>query len=125
MGGQNLDRSFTLPDSTSKYTFQVARNINTDSQAVSCISPPARVDMTVFPEHLFYLTWWIDGFFQLLNKESDATKTFLAILILAASTATNEPTSATQSNLTGSDINPKLPKKRRAFGGDYGRQENL
>ena len=55
MGGQNLDRSFTLVDSTNEYiyTFQLSRN--PDTETVSCISPPPGVDISVFPEHPFYL----------------------------------------------------------------------
>ena len=114
MGGQNLDRSVTLLDSTSEYAFQLARD--PDSQAVSCISPPARVDISVFPEHPFYLPRWLDRFYHLLDKESDQIKTFLAIPILVASTSTNEPTSDTQTNIvitsTENLINPKALKNR-------------
>ena len=53
MGGHNLDRSFSLLDSTSEYTFQVSRD--PDTQTVSCISPPPGVDINVFPKHPFYL----------------------------------------------------------------------
>ena len=85
MRGQNLDHSFSLPDSTSEYMFQLANNPGT--QAVSCISPPAGVDTTVFPKHRFYLPCWIDEYFQLLDNESDVIKTFLAIPMIAVSSS--------------------------------------
>ena len=117
MGGQNLDRSFTLVDSTSEYTFQLSRN--PDTETVSCISPPPGVDISVFPEHPFYLPQWLDGFYHLLDKESNQIKPFLDIPILVASTSANklEPASDhdTQNNInTSTEINLKAPKKRRA-----------
>ena len=114
MGGHNLDRSFSLLDSTSEYTFQVSRD--PDTQTVSCISPPG-VDINVFPEHPFYLPRWLDGFYQLLDKESDHIQTFLDIPILVPSTSKNElePAIDTQTNNnTSSESNSKAPKKRRA-----------
>ena len=138
MGGQNLHRSFSMLDSTSEYTFQVSRDPET--QTVSCISPPPGASISVFPEHPFYLPRWLDGFYQLLDKESEHIQTFLRIPLVLPSTSDIElepaiqtqsdntipivlpstsdmelePAIQTQSDNTSSGSNSKAPKKRRA-----------
>jgi len=96
MGGQNLHRSFSMLDSTSEYTFQVSRDPET--QTVSCISPPPGASISVFPEHPFYLPRWLDGFYQLLDKESEHIQTFLRIPLVLPSTSDMELEPAIQNS---------------------------
>jgi len=117
MGGHNLDRSFSLLDSTSEYTFQVSHD--PDTQTVSCISPPPGVDINVFPEHPFYLPRWPStAFINCWTRNCPGhIQTFLDIPILVPSNSENElePAIDTQTNNnTSSESNSKAPQKRRA-----------
>ena len=84
------------------YSLQTA--MGPGNKQISVVSPSPCYDFQFFSEHPYYLPWWLDGFYSLLNFSSPPLEPYLEIVqtSVQANVPNNESTKDAKEPIKGS-----------------------